>query len=174
MKLLIAYATTEGQTGKICKFIGEKISEAGHHVDYLDVKDLSGDLSVTDFDKVIIAGSVHAGKHQEELELFVFANRDRLIEIQCLFVSVSLAVVFPDSREDAEEYVKAFQENASWNPAAYLLVAGAMRHGAYGWFEETTLLAGDLAGHAAEELKEDQEFTDWNGLQRSVLEFIEN
>lgn len=174
MKVLVAYATTEGHTGKISKFIGDKVSDGGHQVDYLNVKELSKGLSVTDFDKVILAGSVHAGKHQEELELFVFANQNELKDMLTLFVSVSLAVIFPDSKKDAEKYVEVFKENTNWNPTKYLLVAGAMKHGAYGWFEETTLLAGDLAGHAAKELKEDQEFTDWNALHKSVFEFIQN
>jgi len=174
LNVLIAYATTEGQTGKISKFIGDKLSEEGHQVVYHNVKDLSGGLSVTDFDRAIIAGSVHSGKHQEELDFFVFAHRDQLNDMPSLLVSVSLAVVFPDSRKEAEKYVEVFKESSSWKPNECLLVAGATQHGAYSWFEKSKLLEGDLASYANEELKEDQEFTDWKALHKSVIEFIQH
>ena len=173
MNVLIAYATTEGQTDKIAKFTGDKLAGGGHEVVYHDVKEPSWRHSIADFDKAIIAGSVHSGKHQEALDLFVFANRDQLSAMPTLFISVSLAVVFPDSRKDAEKYIETFKESTGWTPAEYLLVAGATQHGAYSWFQESKLLEGDLATHANEELKEDQEFTDWKALRNSVLAFLQ-
>ena len=173
MNILIAYATTEGQTDKISRFIGGKLADGGHQVVYHNVIDLSWRLSVADFDRAIVAGSVHSGKHQEALDLFVFANHAQLNNMPTLFVAVSLAVVFPDSRKDAEKYVDVFKESTGWKPNECLLVAGAMRHGAYSWFEESKLLEGDLADHAHEELKEDQEFTDWTALHNSVVEFVQ-
>ena len=62
MNVLIAYATTEGQTEKIANFIGTKLSEAGHEVHYQNVSEFTKGHSVTDFDEVIIAGSVHSSK----------------------------------------------------------------------------------------------------------------
>lgn len=173
MKLLIAYSTSEGQTDKISRFVGGKLSNEGHQIVYHNVKDLPVGFSVADFDKAIIAGSVHSGEHQEELKLFVYANRDRLGGIPSLFISVSLAVVFPDSRKEAEKYVEGFMESTGWKLTESLSVAGAMRHGAYSWFEQSKLLEGDLANHINEELREDQEFTDWNALHKYVLKFVQ-
>lgn len=172
MKILIAYATTEGQTEKIVKFLGSMLSDTGHEVTRHNVRELSGGLSVKDFDRVIIAGSVHSGKHQEELDLFVFANADTLNQMAAMFVSVSLAVAFEDTQSEALKYVDGFRDSTNWKPVHCELVAGAMRHGAYEWFEESKLLEGDLKRHINSELKEDQEFTDWNSLSKAVVGFI--
>ncbi len=172
MKVLIAYATSEGQTEKIARFIGQDLSSSGHEITYHNVKQLSGGLSVSEFDKAIIAGSVHFGKHQEELDLFAFANRETLNQMSTLFISVSLAVAFPDSEDHAAGYVDTFHESTGWKPTRDLLVAGAMRHGAYAWFEESKLMEGDLQSHINQELKEDQEFTDWEQLKESVRNFV--
>lgn len=171
LNILIAYATTEGQTEKIAKFIDSALSSAGHEVRLHNVSDLSGGLSVSDFDKAVIAGSVHSGKHQGDLELFVFANRNHLNEMPGLFVSVSLAAAFPDNRQDAEGYVDTFREATGWQPTETVLVAGAMKPGIYDWFEKSALMEGDLASHLNQELSETHEFTDWAALTLSIEAF---
>ncbi|MBG6162154.1 menaquinone-dependent protoporphyrinogen oxidase [Labrenzia sp. EL_195] len=171
MRYLIAYATTEGQTEKISKFIGATLSGEGHEVRFHNVSDLSGGLSIPDFDKTIIAGSVHSARHQPDLELFVFANRGSLNELPGLFVSVSLAAAFQDTREEAKEYVDAFLQAASWKPTEIALIAGAVKPGSYDWFEKSALLEGDLADHVNKELQNTREFTDWDALSRLVSDF---
>ncbi len=171
LKFLIAYATTEGQTEKISKFIGEALSDTSHDVRYHNVSGLSGGLSVQDFDKAIVAGSVHSGKHQGDLELFVFANRDRLNEMPSLFMSVSLAAAFADTMEEARGYVDTFLQATNWKPTETALVAGAAKPGSYDWFQKSALLEGDLADHANKELTDTREFTDWDGLTGLVANF---
>ncbi|WP_422374241.1 flavodoxin domain-containing protein [Roseibium sp.] len=171
MNVLIAYATTEGQTQKIAKFIEGILEEGGHQVQLHNVSDPSGRLTVSDYDKVIVAGSVHSGKHQSDLQLFVFANRERLNDMPGLLVSVSLAAAFPDTAEEARGYVGALLEVAQWQPTLTVLVAGAVKPGIYDWFQQSALLEGDLAAHLDEDLSGTKEFTDWEGLKQKVTAF---
>lgn len=171
VNFLIAYATTEGQTDKIAKFIAATLNDEGHEVRFHNVSDLSGGLSITDFDKVIVAGSVHSGKHQADLELFAFANRERLNGIPGLLVSVSLAAAFADTLDEAGGYVGTFLEATQWTPSETILIAGAVKPGNYDWFQKSALLEGDLAGHLNEDLQEMREFTDWDALKQKVTDF---
>ena len=171
MNILIAYATTEGQTQKIAKFIAGLLADGGHQVQVHDVCEPSGGLTVSAYDKVIVAGSVHSGKHQSDLQLFVFANRDRLNDLSGMLVSVSLAAAFPDTAEEARGYVGTFLEAAQWRPAQTVLVAGAVKPGTYDWFQQSALLEGDLAAHLDEDLSGTKEFTDWEDLKQKVTVF---
>ncbi len=173
MNIMIAYATTEGQTRKVAETAGKQLAEAGHEVVLHDVQGLQKNVSVGDFDRIIVAGSVHNRRHQEPLELFAFAHRNELAAKPTLLISVSMAAAFDDSRNDAEGYVERFCSDAKWQPSRHVMVAGAMKHGEYGWYEENLLRAGDLAKHADEEMHEDREFTDWDQLRQSVAEFME-
>ena len=65
MKILVAYATTDGQTLKIARFMAERIKEAGHEAELFDTELARRDVAVDQFDKVIVAGSVHQLKHQK-------------------------------------------------------------------------------------------------------------
>ena len=171
LRYLIAYASTEGQTEKIAKFIEAALMASGHDVRLHNVCGLSGGLSVSDFDRAILAGSVHSAKHQSDLELFAFANRDRLNEMPGMFVSVSLAAAFPDTTQEAKDYADAFLQAAKWKPTKIALVAGAVKPGNYDWFDKSALLEGDLAGHVNEDLKDTREFTDWETLSGLITEF---
>lgn len=173
MKVLIAYCTTEGQTRKVVEAMANQIRQMGKQAVLDNVCDLQGDVRPRDFDKVIVAGSVHDGRHQEDLNLFVFANRDVLKGKPSLFVSVSMAAAFEDTMADAEGYVKEFCESAEWQPTGHLLVAGALQHGKYGYYEEMLVRHKVLSKHAIEHPESDQEFTDWDKLAKAVAKFVE-
>jgi len=172
MKVYIIYATTEGHTRKVVKTLGDALSKLNHEVAFYDVGSEQERLAIAKFDKVMVAGSVHNGKHQEALNLFVFANKDELKKRKTLFLSVSMAAAFDDSRSDAERYVREFEESTNWKPSSHLLVAGAIKHSNYGYYEEASLQYGDLTGHAFSELKEDRIFTDWPAVIANVSQFI--
>ncbi len=53
------------------------------------------------------------------------------------------------------------------------MVAGAVRHGEYGYYKEQILQHVVLQDHDVEIPKEDHEFTDWDQLARSIAEFVE-
>ena len=125
------------------------------------------------FDKIIIAGSVHDGQHQPDLVLFAFANREAIGDKPSLFISVSMAAAFEDTMADAEGYVKDFCKAAEWQPTDHLLVAGALQHGKYGYYEEMLVRHNVLEKHAIEHPESDQEFTDWDALAKSVAKFVE-
>jgi menaquinone-dependent protoporphyrinogen oxidase len=172
MKILIAYATNEGHTRKIAETAAAQIKDMGHKAVLHDVDKPHGDLQPGQFDKIIVAGSVHDHQHQEALDLFVFANREAIEKKPTLLISVSMAAAFEESVTDAEGYVEKFCKSTAWRPSSQILVAGALRHGKYGYHDEMTLRHRVLADHAIENPDADQEFTDWESLAGSVAKFV--
>lgn len=172
MKILVAYATTDGQTLKIARFMAERIKEAGHEAELFDTELARRDVAVDQFDKVIVAGSVHQLKHQKCLEVVVFAKRQKLDALPTMFVSVSLAAAFPDARQQASDYCDRFAASTGWTPGKVVCVAGAVRHANYGYFREQILEHLVLEGAHYDDLTKDHEFTDWKDLEKSVQQFI--
>jgi menaquinone-dependent protoporphyrinogen oxidase len=172
MKILIAYGTTEGQTRKIIKAVAAQITKLGHQVKMFDTSTNLGDLPLAKFDKIIVAGSVHDHNHQQAVELFVSANLDELRLRQTLFISVSLAAAFAEGSKDAENYVDKFIKKTGWRPQQSLMVAGSVRHGEYGYYEEQILKHIVLKGRSVEDPELDHEFTDWNDLTKVIGSFV--
>src|SRR5690242_19834360 len=108
MKVLVAYATTEGQTKKIASFVASKLEGIGHQVSLQDSSAYFKGLKMEKFDRIILAGSVHENQHQEVLGSFIAAHRSVLAAKRTLLLSVSLSAAFDATREEAEEYVDDF------------------------------------------------------------------
>jgi len=173
MKFFIAFATTEGQTGKIAKFVADNLLELGHQVSLQDISDYLSGLSLEHFDKVVVAGSVHENRHQDVLRSFIAAHKTALASKKTLFLSVSLSAAFDATSEQAEGYVQGLFEHLDWRPDAYALVAGAIRHGAYGYYQEMIVQHNVLPEGAVEHPEKDHEFTDWASLETAIAEFAE-
>ena len=172
MKILIAYATTEGQTHKICKTIAEQVAEHGHQVELLDTARKRRDVQTDDFDAFIVAASVHQEKHQNEIEVFVEASKEVLSAKPALFISVSLAAAFEEKVSDANKYVADFIDRTGWTPAQHLIVAGAVRSEEYDYFQQQILEHIVLGGRDDLQPDEAQEFTDWAELAKAVEKFV--
>ena len=76
MKTLIAYATTHGCTEKTAQ---ELKTQLGGEVTLVNLKK-NPNLSVNQFDRVIIGGSIHAGQIQKRLKEFCAKNLELLKE----------------------------------------------------------------------------------------------
>ena len=172
MRVLIAYGTTEGQTRKIVETVATQITALGHDVELFDTSGLPGGLQRETFDKIIVAGSVHEGLHQESVELFALGNLSKLKAKPTLFISVSLAAAFESSLADAQGYVDVFVKEVGWQPGKTLLVAGAVRHGEYDYYQEQILEHIVLEDRDVDGPKNDHEFTDWQALARAINAFI--
>lgn len=171
MKILVVYGTTEGQTRRIAEQVADRLTRQGHDATIRNSSRWQEDLGVESFDKVIIAGSVHAQKHQRELEMFVMTNRDALQAKPTLFLSVSLSAAFPGGEDEAQAYVDAFLDYTDWKPTKTLTVAGALRYEEYDYFMEQIVHHVVLEGREQDPEEGDREFTDWDALFSAVDEF---
>lgn len=173
MRVLIAYATTEGQTRKISKAIADQVVELGHEAELLDTARKRRDVHTDDFDAFIVAASVHQDRHQNEIEVFVTASREVLTAKPGMFMSVSLAAAFEEKAADAAAYISDFTDRTGWTPDQTIAVAGAVRSEEYDYFQQQILEHIILKDQDELRPDEPQEFTDWTGLANSVKEFLE-
>lgn len=170
MRILVCYASTEGQTRKIARFCAERLFGVGHSVEVLNASDTEG-LDLAGFDAAILAGSVHVGRVQADLKEFAAANKKALNGKSTLFLQVSLAAAGEDAEErgDLDRIAHAFCDEAGWTPGAIHHIAGAFRFTEYDFFRSWAMrYIARQKGESVDPHK-DKEYTDWDALAR-ILE----
>jgi len=165
MRLLICYASTEGQTRKICRFCCDQLIAQGHSVEMITAGD-AAEIEVSVFDAAILAGSVHIGKIQSDLAAFAKENCATLNAMPSIYLQVSLAAAGDDADDQAElgRIASDFCDGAGWAPQSVYQIAGAFRFTQYDFFRSWTMRY--IAAQRGQKVmpNEDTEYTDWQAL----------
>jgi len=174
MKILICYASTEGQTRKIARFAADQLFSLGHTVELLSARDADL-LDLENCDAAILAASVHVGKLQPELAEFAAAHAGGLNRMPSLLLQVSLAAAGDDPGDHAEldRIAAEFCKTAGWTPAATHQVAGAFRFTQYDFFRSWAMRW--IAARKGQEVDphKDREYTDWSALSAILHDWSE-
>jgi len=171
-RVLVLYATPQGQTRRIAERFASELRAQELDVDVRDLTDLPDGLSVGDWDGVAIGASVHGGHHLEVAEEFARHHRPQLEARPTAFFSVSLAAADEDDEAiaAAREYLDSFVEETGWQPTLCASFAGAILYSQYGVFERILMrLIMRRKGHG--DVKWDQEYTDWEAVAAFAKDF---
>lgn len=164
-RVLICYASTEGQTRKICRFAAEQLIAQGRSVEMLPAGD-AAEVALAAFDAAILAGSVHLGRLQPELAEFCGEHAGTLNRMPTLFLVVSLAAAGTDpaERADLDRIADTFATAAGWRPGRVAHVAGAFRFSAYAPLRRWAMRW--IAWRKGQRIApgRDREYTDWAAL----------
>jgi menaquinone-dependent protoporphyrinogen oxidase len=173
MKILIAYTSTEGQTRKIARYSADFLVEQGHSVEICPAEDAE-DTSLSRFDAVLLAGSVHAGRYQGALLELAKAQSGALAKGKAAFLSVSLAAAGddPDDWAGLRKCVERFADDTGWTPQTVIHVAGAFRFSEYDFFKSWAMRW--IARDKDQTVKpgEDKEYTDWAALKTALGDWL--
>ena len=173
MKVLVAYATSEGQTRRIARQVTDRISDARHAVELLELSDAS-DIDLKRCDGVILAASLHMGHYQRTLSDFVAKHAKDLAEKPTLFLSVSLAAAGHEAEDwrGLDRILEDFIEATGWVPDRVEQVAGAYLPSKYDIFRRFMMRRIIASRDLGVNLDADQEYTDWSALKLVVDEWL--
>lgn len=173
--VLVAHASSYGQTRRIAEAIASQLRARGHEVELGDV--FAGRCPLPppeDYDAVILGSRVHAGQHAPEIVEYIVANRAALALVPTAFFSVSMAAATPNAGPDPEGYLERTFRLASWRPQRAVAFAGALHYRAYGrvmrWFMK---LVSKRAGHPTDTSR-DHELTDWAAVRGFADQFADD
>lgn len=173
MRVLIFYATIEGQTGKIAEFIATALRKAGHEA-LLHTADDPRPLPLDQSDAVILAAPVHERRHPRAFEDSLNMQADTLSKLPTLMLSVSLSAAFPERLDEARDYLVEMKMRTEFEPSAEALVAGAVRASSYDYYEAQIVDRVVLRDQSPVSPGRDAEFTDWDALATTVSSFLSN
>ena len=171
MKVLILFATEEGHTGRIARFIEDTVGDLGFEAELVDA-DEPTELSFDGIDAVILAAPVHQRRHPKNFEALVSAYSELLNELKTLLISVSLSAAFREGLEEAREYVVELKMRTALEPDAELLVGGAIRTSHYDYFAMQVVRHVVLRDRDVDPDLGEHVFTDWTALSQGVSKFL--
>lgn len=175
-RILVVYATREGQTEKIAGFLAKELQACGADVDVLNAADRSAaDKDPGNYDKVVLGASLHAGRIEKELGAFIKARRRVLQSVSCHFFLVLMAAANQDlqvrERElrDAEAMVR---RQLPMDVGPMEMIAGALRHTEYNWFIRWTMKRISARYGGATDTSRDHEYTDCEQVRRYARKLL--
>ncbi|MYM54605.1 flavodoxin domain-containing protein [Thalassovita mangrovi] len=173
MKVLVSYATTEGQTRRIARHVADRIADMGHMVELARIDD-ADDIDLSRFDRTILAASIHVGHYQRGISEFAAKYAAKLGEKPSLFLSVSLAAAGHDAEDwrGLDKILADFQDATGWTPGRVEQIAGAYLPSQYDVFTRFAMrrILGKKDPEA--DLDQDKDYTDWPGLDALVGEWL--
>ncbi len=172
MNILIIFATIEGQTGKIARYVETLLQDADHQVTLVDAGDKAVSFSLDNVDKVILAGSVHERRHPKPFEVLIAANAKTLQAFETMMLSVSMSAAFPEGLDEAQDYVDEMKMRTGLVTKSDVLVAGAIRSREYDYYASQVLRHVVLHNRDFDPDTEEHEFTDWAQLDKAVSQFV--
>lgn len=162
-RLLIAYATKEGQCSKIADFMAQEAARLGWPSEVLDVSTLPEDWRPPESAALALVASIHQGTHSKATYGFVKAALPWLQEHPTLFVSVSMSAAdeSPKAQAEARGCLERFLNETTWKPTMQATVAGALRYTQYNFFVRWIMkrIAAEHGGDT--DTTHDHEYTNW-------------
>ena len=174
-RILIAYGTCQGHTGRIAQYLADIIGAQGLEVDAVNVE-RSGAGMPQGYDGVIVGASIHLGKHQKCVVNYVRENREVLERLPSAFFSVSLSA--GDSTEEARKAVgdciDSFVKQTGWRPSQVGRFAGALLYTKYGFFKRWMMKRiAASKGSPDTDTSRDYVYTDWQSVRHFANEFLD-
>ena len=170
--ILMVYGTTDGYTHKIVDYLAELVRSEGHSVQETAVELVHTGYELDGFDGILLAASVHVGRHRAAVRKFVEMNRGRLSDVPSAFLSVSMSARDDAHRAAAERYVESFLTKTGWKPTVKGVAGGALRYTRYGAVKRTIVKRIARSDGMPIDTSRDFEFTDWERVRQFGLEFL--
>jgi menaquinone-dependent protoporphyrinogen oxidase len=173
-RVLVLYATTEGQTARIAERVAATLRSRGHVAESHSADAVPAGLDWSAFDGIVIGAAIHYGHHPAYLRTVVRRHRGALAARPCAFFSVSLSGGGPGAKpEAAKRYLEKFLRQTGWHPEQTASFAGALQFSKYGAFKRMLmLLFVGLAGGDTDTTR-DYEYTDWDSVERFARGYAE-
>lgn len=174
MNVLIAFATTEGQTRKIARAMAQSLRNQTHDVTIYECSADNASPAIKAFDAIVLAASVHHQRYQNEFYEFVASHLKDLQAKPVAFVSVSLSVTLASGEAEAREYVDDFSKETGLHLDAVHLAEGAVRYFEYNPSDELTVDLIVFKGQKKMPKRDgNPEYTDWPALESFARQFAE-
>lgn len=163
-KILILYASVDGQTLKITNHLSDLLRRNEEEVFIFEISDFSEDLS--QYDKVIIGSSIRYGLHHKNIIEFINKNIAKLESSKTAFFSVNLVARKPEKNQaDTNPYVIKFFKSIQWRPNLIDVFAGKLDYKKYPFFDRIMIQLIMWMTKGPTDSKTKIEYTDWNRVQ---------
>ena len=172
MKILVAYATSEGHTRHIANRVAHWLRNRGYRLEVCDSA-RPQIIKPGEFDGFIVLGSVHFGRHQRILVRFVTANAKVRRESPSAFISVcgAEAQAGEEGKIEARGYIRKFNQETGWQPTLAIPIGGALLYTKYNFIIRAVMKSISQRSGLPTDTTRDYDLTDWAALESFVKPF---
>jgi menaquinone-dependent protoporphyrinogen oxidase len=173
-RILILYASVDGQTQRIASRIGAVLERAGHRVLLMDEHQPGLPRALEEADAVIVGAGIRFGRHSKRLTQLARQYRGSLAAMPSAFFSVSLSAGGPGAKpKNVAGYIDDFIRASGWQPRTVATFGGALRYSRYNPFMRLMmkLISGAAGGET--DTSSDYEYTDWAAVERFAASFAQ-
>ncbi|MBE0613678.1 MAG: menaquinone-dependent protoporphyrinogen IX dehydrogenase [Burkholderiales bacterium] len=174
-RILLLYASVEGQTTMIAERIAQTLRKDALSVDMLSADTDPAKLDPAAYDGVIIGASIHYGHHPDYLRKLLRLHGSAIAARPSAFFSVSLSAGGPRPKPAAaQRYIDKFLRRTAWRPQLVASIAGAVRYSLYGPIKRRVMIVFVGLGGGETDTSRDYEYTDWGAVERFAGEFAQH
>jgi len=181
MRTAVFYATREGQARRVAERVAAVLRRQRDEVDLIDVRGVRGRIDWSAYKGAFVVASVHVGHHEREMLRFVKKYQHELHALSAAFLSVTLSQAGAQdaaaprarreqARADVQRMIDVFVAETGWRPERSLPVAGALAYSQYNFLVKLAMKWIARRSGAPTDTSRDYEFTDWQAVERFVLE----
>lgn len=172
-RILVLYGTTDGQTAKIARVLGDELIAAGAQADVANAASALTRYRPDDYAGVIVAASVHASGYQHPVERWVRTHHAALATRPNVFVSVCLGVLEkkPEVDRALNDIMQKFFGKTGWTPGVTHIVAGALPYSRYNVLKRWMMRRIVARAGGDTDTSRDYEYTDWEDVKHIARTF---
>ena len=171
-RILIAYATTHGQTETIANFIRLKLEQFGLQATLANLKD-GPTPPLSEFGGIIVGASIIARGHQPAAAAFIREHLDALNAMPAAFFSVSASA--GSSREQGRAAARRLRDEfltqIGFRPVLAESIAGAIKYPRYNFLLRWYMKRASAMNGGSTDTSRDHEYTDWGQVATFARRF---
>ena len=169
MKSVIIYASTDGQTKKICEVIKENLLNNTEHM-LLPIEKIS-EFNFDNYDFIIVGASIRYGKHSSKVFDFIKNNSNLLRDKKNAFFSVNVVARKPGKdTPETNPYIKKFLNKTKWKPDMLGVFAGKVDYPSYNFLNKHIIRFIMFITRGPTDTSQCYEFTNWEKVKEFALE----
>ncbi len=178
-RILVLYATVEGQSRKVAEHASRRMRELGLNVHTLDVNDLHEPFQLSNYQAALMVAPVHASFHPRAMVRFVSLQRDQLARMPARLLSLSLSqagVELPSalpaqrarSLEGVRHVTMLFCDATGFDVQRVVPIAGCLAYSKYGFLKRLAMRYIAWKAGGSTDTSRDHEYTNFSNVDAAV------
>jgi menaquinone-dependent protoporphyrinogen oxidase len=178
-RVLVLYATVEGQSLKVAEHAARRLTEKGFGVRILDVRDVRYPFALHDYSAALLVAPVHASFHPREMLHFVSEHREELAKMPARFLSLSLSQAGVELRdaspqqraracEDVQHLTTLFCKATGFAKDNVTPIAGCLAYSQYGFLKRLGMRYIAKRAGGSTDTSRDHAYTDYAHVDQAI------
>jgi menaquinone-dependent protoporphyrinogen oxidase len=172
IRILIIYASVDGQTKKISEYIATKRKKTENEIITISIENVES-INIDEYDEIVIGAAIRYGKFNKKIYKFIEKNKQLLSsKVNAFFIVNATARKRGKDNPSTNSYAAKFIKRSQWQPQNIAIFAGRINYSKYNFFDRAMIKFIMKITKGPTEQSTNIEFTNWQKVDEfcSILE----